>query len=115
MRHDYEAPVQRGQDESALIKSSESKEWLQHHPEAGSSWPSWPKALSPSSECGTSDSREQILENWLINYLNPKMAQLPKWLANFGRFASVSVRAGYGHDSHHGGNSLMRLSIHTLF
>ena len=37
----YEYQGQLGQDEPAPIKHSGSEQWLQRHPEAGSSWPSW--------------------------------------------------------------------------
>jgi hypothetical protein len=33
------------QDTSARYRAVEPEQWLQRHPEAGSSWPSWPMAL----------------------------------------------------------------------
>jgi len=32
------------QETSARYRALEPEQWLQRHPEAGSSWPSWPKA-----------------------------------------------------------------------
>jgi hypothetical protein len=36
------------------IWSSGAEEWPQHHPEAGSSWPSWPRASYLSTQEGSS-------------------------------------------------------------
>jgi len=33
------------QETSARYRAVEPEQWLQRHPEAGSSWPSWPKTL----------------------------------------------------------------------
>ena len=35
------------QETSARYRAVEPEQWLQRHPEAGSSWPSWPKASHP--------------------------------------------------------------------
>ena len=32
------------QETSSRYRAVEPEQWLQRHPEAGSSWPSWPKA-----------------------------------------------------------------------
>ena len=39
------------QETSARYRAVEPEQWLQHHPEAGSSWPSWPQASSPPKKC----------------------------------------------------------------
>ena len=40
------------QERSARYRAVEPEQWLQRHPEAGSSWPSWPKALQVVGEAG---------------------------------------------------------------
>jgi len=43
---------------SARYRAVEPEQWLQRHPEAGSSWPSWPQASHSEEEMMTFESRE---------------------------------------------------------
>jgi len=56
------------QETSARYRAVEPEQWLQRHPEAGSSWPSWHEAPhSPSSTFRCRARREQLerSQRWL--------------------------------------------------
>ena len=55
------------QETSARYRAVEPEQWLQRHPEAGSSWPSWPQA---SQEVHVESIRKQLVrlcqpDQWL--------------------------------------------------
>ena len=70
------------QETSARYRAVEPEQWLQRHPEAGSSWPSWPQASQMGAQ--TVVSRPLICTT-----------QGPSWgysKANFDRFFRKSGR-----------------------
>jgi len=46
------------QETSARYRAVEPEQWLQRHPEAGSSWPSWPQASQQVSDVAAARGRQ---------------------------------------------------------
>ena len=54
------------QEKSAQYKAVEPEQWLQRHPEAGSSWPSWPKASEADDvvQCNPPKRLKEVATKW---------------------------------------------------